>query len=324
MTLCRFAFLSMSVLLLAVSCGQDASFQDITYGHVPLGAGESASSLDSTANSASDSEATVDSLAASSSTEDTAEAGGDADQSETDTDGVEQSSVGVPSSISPAELAIKCANTEVVEYKQLISFPSPQNTCAWGTDANPNLGNLGKKDQRVSARHQQDAMLNIPENALICSLNMNFISDGSAGQQMYYDDEIFMTFNDVVLAASQSYETEFAKKDGFMVYDWTKMVGKKYGHALYEPYCVGADKGQGECFIPPTETNGIMKVNFSDAIVQGIAASTGVKLGDDKALPVNKTNFKFSFVTIGDNDSPIDCKHSKFEFRVAAKYVVFK
>jgi hypothetical protein len=238
---------------------------------------------------------------------------------------VADSGQGILKTISQAELAAKCASGQIVEFKQVISFPKPQTTCAWGTDAAPNLGNLGKKDQRVSARLEQDAPLGIPDNALLCSLNLDFIPDGSAGQQMYYDDEIFMTFNNVILAASQSYNTEFTKKDGFMVYDWASLVGKRYGQALFEPYCAGADSGQGECFIPPTETNGIMKVKFSDAIIQKIAVSTGVKYGDGKG-PVTpaKSSFKFSFVTIGDNDDPADCKHSDFGFQVAAKYVVFK
>ena len=268
----RLAFISMPVALLMVSCGQEASFQDTAYGHQALGAKGSGPGLDSTAAATSiDNEAGVETKADSAATGDDVTAAESAAAAKAAADEA-TATLGVPKNISPAELATKCANSEVVEYKQVISFAQPQDTCAWGTDAVPNMGNLGKKDGRVSARYQQDDLLKVPDNALLCSLNLDFVPDGSAGQQMYYDDEIFMTFNDVILAASQSYDTAFTKKDGFMVYDWSKLVGKKYGHDLFPAYCVGADQGQGECFIPPTETNGLMKVNFSDAIVQKIAA----------------------------------------------------
>jgi hypothetical protein len=317
----------MPVILITVSCGQEASFQDNAYGRQAPGKAGSESGLDSTAAEASiDSEVITDASSTSTTDEDGSAAADSAASVLTAGASKETGTgAGVPASITPAELAMKCTTTETIQYQQVITFAQPEDTCAWGTDAVPINGNLGKKDQRVSARYQQDVLLKIPDNALLCSVNLDFIPEGAGGQQMYYDDEIFMTFNDVILAASQSYDTAFTKKDGFMVYDWEKLVGKKYGHNLFEPYCAGADSGQGECFIPETETNGVMKVNFSDAVVQGIAVSTGIKVADSaKPLDLNKTSFKFSFVTIGDNDAPADCKHSKFEFQVAAKYVVFK
>jgi hypothetical protein len=318
----RLVFLSMPVALMMVSCGQEASFTDTASGRQSLSAkGATGAEPDGSTAAAASIEAGSESVTTAGASDEIGTE--DSSQGASSEDAVP--AIGVPSKISASELATKCSSSEVIEYNQLVTFGKPVDTCAWGTDAAPNMGNLGKKDQRVSARYEQNVMLNVPDNALLCGMNMNFVSDGSAAQQMFYDDEIFMTFNDAILAASQSYETAFVKKDGLMMYDWTKVVGKKYAQGQFPQYCAGADKGQGECFIPPTETNGIMKVNFSDTLVQGIAASTGIKLADsDKPTAVNKSSFKFSFVTLGDNDSPIDCKHSKFEFKVTAKYVVFK
>ena len=230
---------------------------------------------------------------------------------------------GIPRKITATELAAKCASSTVVAMQQVVTFAEPAGTCAWGTDSAPNLGNLGQLDSRVSARLEQDIVLAVPSNALLCSLSLDFIPDGTAGQNMVYDDEIFMTFNNVILAASQSYDTAFEKKDGYMMYDWNRLAGKPYTPTGFQQYCLGADQALGSCSIPPTQTPGVMKVTLSDALVQGIAASTGVTVAASGVAP-NTSKFKFSFVTIGDNDAPDDCKHSKFEFQAAAKYVIFK
>jgi len=68
-----------------------------------------------------------------------------------------------------------------------------------------------------------------------------------------------------------------------------------------------------------------MKVEFNDEIVQKIAVLSGASMAtSEKPVAADKSKFEFSFITIGDNDDPIDCKHSKFEFKVSAQYVVFK
>lgn len=207
--------------------------------------------------------------------------------------------------ISKDQIIAKCQNKEVKVLKQTIVFEEPSQSCEWNKN-----GNLSQKDGRISARYKQDVFLNLPQNSVVCDLHLDFVEDKSNGQSMYYDDEIFVTYNDVVLAASQSYNDRLMKKDGFLVYDWNHLVGSSYAWDQYEPYCVGEGKGQGECFIPPTQTNGTMKINFSDEVIKDIQVATGVGQS------------KFSFITTGDNDDPVDCKHSRFQFEVDAYYVV--
>jgi hypothetical protein len=323
-----------------VGCGQDASFtENVSTGARSAGiAGEGESGLDSTAEAASiDSEVATEDVSGSVGDSEASDVVADAAGNGSDTAAEDMAAdgagdegdeagapKGVPPKVTAEDLAKKCATGKVTQLVQNIVFAKPATTCDWGTDANPKMGNLGRKDGRVSARFEQEVALKVPDNALICGLTLDFVDDTTAGQSMRYDDEIFLNFNNVILAASQSYAPAFTMKDGHMMYSWDGLVGKKYGYGLYEPYCAGAETGKGECFIPPTETTGLMKLNFDDSLIQSIAASTGIKVASpDKPVAGNKTDFRFNFVTTGDNDDS-DCQHSKFEFKISAKYVVYQ
>ncbi|MEZ4742012.1 MAG: hypothetical protein R3B45_06155 [Bdellovibrionota bacterium] len=234
---------------------------------------------------------------------------------------IEKEVVGEPEPVTEESLAKKCLGTEVKTYTQTITFSEPEKSCDWNQN-----GNLDIKQAVVTARYRQDQALSMPEGAVLCSMSMDSLADGTdQGQYMYYDDEIFLTFNDYILAASQSNAKYFeTTKDGFLIYDWKKLVGTTYSQTP-DPYCIGKAEGLGRCEIPKTETKGVMKVEFDDKIIQKIAVASGANQGDGSApTSVDLNKFKFSFITTGDNDTKIDCKHSKFEFKVATKYVLYK
>lgn len=220
--------------------------------------------------------------------------------------------------ITPEELKKMCDNQTRVPFTQKIVFAEPQDSCTWNAN-----GNIAINDGVFTARREEYQSLNLPDKSLLCEMNLDFVTNNPNGQQMYYDDEIFVTFNNVILAASQSYNTYLAKnKDGFLVFDWKNMVGKQYNRFAFDQYCVGGGLGLGTCIIPPTETNGVMEINFEDIIIQKIAASTGLFLGTE-GVDANKIKslFNLGFVTTGDNDTSIDCKHSRFEIEVKGSYI---
>ncbi len=294
------AWLWLAVALFVSACGQEASFQETISASRQEALAEERKK---NAAGAADAEvAEVDAGMGNGSGEDDPEGFG---------------------AITRQELAARCAAAAPLSLQQTIVFDQPADTCAWGTDQSPNNGNLGPRQGRVSARLEQDVSLNLPRNALICGLDFDFSPSNEQGQQMYYDDEIFLNMNNVILAASQSYESVFAKKDGFLFYDWKNLVGKRYGSRQFKPYCAGGQRGKGKCFIPPTETSGKMRVDFSDEIVQAIViASTSNQPKSDRRVLAVQDPFVFSFVTVGDNDSPIDCKHSRFEVDVKARFIL--
>ncbi len=111
-----------------------------------------------------------------------------------------------------------------------------------------------------------------------------------------------------------------------LFYDWDKLVGTHYGHGVYEPFCLGADTGEGHCSVPPTETRGRMTLQYQKSLVERITAYTGLHY--DRGNPggfswkVNdEQRNEISFVTIGDNNYT-DCQHSDFSFDVRLKYVI--
>jgi len=230
---------------------------------------------------------------------------------ESEAEGSEERKNGIESAaeedqvINAETLAAKCNNTTQLTYTQAISFPELPvgQTCNWG-----NGGNLSALNGFLRARDEQSQTLNIPNGALFCGISLSF---NPSGQSMYYDDEIFLMFNDIIFAASQSYSNLLETRDGFMRYDWSRLVGKNY-LSSYPQYCVGQN-----CTIPVTQTQGTMSMQITDEVARNLALALGVGEGGE----VGSGSFQFKFATLGDNDSG-DCRHSRFDFNVTVKYVM--
>jgi hypothetical protein len=230
---------------------------------------------------------------------------------------------GAQAEATAAELAILCSTPSATHpLVAAEEFPLPSKSCAWGSGTGSTAGNLSQKDGRISARFEEARSLAIPKGAFLCRMAISFVgAGGSTNQNMYYDDEIFVLFDNLIIASSKDYGTRFPALNGFQVYDWTKLVGTEYSQLGAGPYCVG---GAGTCGIPKTQTNGVMTLTVSDKIVQKLATTSGMIFEGQKIQTAKPTEHSIGFVTIGDNDDPIDCKHSPLGFNVHAEYVIPK
>ncbi len=251
----------------------------------------------------------------------------DPDQNDDDTDPNEKpKKVEDPSKpdakvLTEEELEALCSRPESVRKISLKNeFPQPSTSCRWGQDSAPVAGNLGKKDLRISARYEETKSLGIPQEALLCRLTVKFFGeDGGDKVDMYYDDEIFVLLNDLVIASSKNYGTRLATRNGFQVYDWSKLVGTPYRGNDPGPYCVD---GTDTCSIPKTQTQGTMTLTVSDATVQKLALASGMSFEQKSETGQTQKSATLGFVTTGDNDNPIDCKHSTVGFSVSGEFII--
>lgn len=215
--------------------------------------------------------------------------------------------VPVPVPTNPDALITSCAaaksagkiQTQVVE----ILFEDPKQVCSWGE-----YGNLTTKDRYIRARTTQLKDLILSQGSIVCAIDMKNLDE----QKFLYDDNIFITLNDYVLASTSNFTRHLESTNGFYKYDWSKLVDKDAQNAkedttLAKQYCAGADKGLASCAFPETETVGKVQLNFSDAVIQnilGITSASQIKLG---------------LTTTGDNDST-DCQHVALRFAVTVQY----
>ncbi|HCH64229.1 MAG TPA: hypothetical protein DFR83_15605, partial [Deltaproteobacteria bacterium] len=146
-----------------------------------------------------------------------------------------------------------------------------------------------------------------------CGLEFDFLGiSGGEGTEMYYDDNFFFTFDDVVLAGSYGPMVDGLATEGSLpIYDWANVVGTEIEFDdTIPPFCLGEDDGQSDCTIPPPQTEQVMALEFDEQIVNELSLRA-----------VQSERFDFSFITMGDNDPELDCAHDFFGFSVEVPYV---
>jgi hypothetical protein len=230
-----------------------------------------------------------------------------------------------PKPVTEEEVKYNCQTQTVKTLEQKISFPNPGRTCDWKKS-----GNLSRLNQFVHARREQFEPLNGLGDGIVCGMKFDFPK-----QDMRYDDEIFLLYNNIVLTSSINYNKFFGEKNGLSSYDWNKIRGIDYDYDAKNPYCLGKDTELGFCAMPYTETSGSIVLNFDNQLIYKISAATDVKLDDAIALPLTTTTPAaplpgdytdkargkgFTFVTTGDNDDS-DCQHKDFGFTVTIQYI---
>jgi hypothetical protein len=189
----------------------------------------------------------------------------------------------------------------VVEEEIDVVFLETTEACPWGEG-----DNLDMAQTVVTARVEQTESLSI-DDAVVCDMELDL--DGLVPgeiQVMVYDDYFFFTFDDVVLASSIAPAVEaLDTEEGQPIYDWSKVAGTPFptGDA---PFCLG----DGDCEIPSTETEGPISLSFDRDVVNQLSARA-----------VAQERLEFGFVTTGDNDPEIDCKHAVFGFTVTVRYL---
>jgi hypothetical protein len=189
-----------------------------------------------------------------------------------------------------------------------VRFEATTEGCRWNEN-----GNLAPEDAVVTARDEQTETLDLGDSVVVCDMTFDFAGpDPEVAQVMRYDDNFFLTYDDVVLAASYAPMVErFSEEDGLPVYDWDALSGMEFGFDTSTPtFCLGADEGLSECVIPPPESEDEMTLSFGDELLSQLSY---------RAIAADR--YDFSFITIGDNDPASDCTHEAFEFEVTVPYV---
>ncbi len=189
-------------------------------------------------------------------------------------------------------------------HKQLqIIFDNQGKTCDWG-----NNGNLPLHNGYVRARTENIQTLDLPADAKVCQVKMTH----KENLQFIYDDNILVTLNNVLMAATTDFEKHLVANNGLYKYDWSRLLDKPGQLSASDSapslqYCFGKSKGLSDCLFPPTETKGSIRLNFNErAIQEALAATTQNKI-------------QIGVITMGDNDST-DCIHTPMTMLIDVDY----
>jgi hypothetical protein len=201
--------------------------------------------------------------------------------------------------IDPEEIKRLCENQTHLFHTEVVKFEQPEDTCSWGVE-----GNLSKVQEMVRARGEQYHMMDLGDNAVICDMEFTV-----PNQEIEFDDEIFLTLNNAVLAASMDYTPAMEQREDVFFYSWNSIVNQPYvKDGTPHNYCLGGAQGLGQCVMPYTQTTGDMRLDFDPSLFYNISAYTF------------SSKYNFGLVTTGDNNDS-DCLHTGLEFSVAVKYI---
>jgi hypothetical protein len=159
----------------------------------------------------------------------------------------------------------------------------------------------------VTARHEERVRVQVPEGGVICGMAFDFRLEADVDPVMEYDDNMFFLYDEALLAASYGPMVDvFPQESGLPVWSWGALAGYEFGFDPETPsWCLGEADGRSTCEVPPPETSGPLRLDFDPDLVNELAF---------RAVELGKT--EFGFVTIGDNDPELDCRHEAFAFDV--------
>ncbi len=176
--------------------------------------------------------------------------------------------------------------------------------------------NLPTANTFMQARYEQKQKLQLPENAVICDVDMN-----TNLQRFIYDDIFVFSYNNFILATNNKSallsttapETTLLIDAGEGVdvykYNWLKLRGASFRNVA-DDFCLGGDQNLAQCSWPITEQPGNIVMSFDQKLL--------IALG----LTANSSNQTFSFVITGDNDLELDCFHEKLAFNMKVSYYI--
>jgi len=233
---------------------------------------------------------------------------------------------------TPEEVKVACADAKAngtLKSKVIpLLFPAKNTSCEYEKN-----DNLSRKNEVIRARREESIELPLQGMTRLC--NMKF---DAPKQNMKFDDEIFLTLNNLVVASSQDYSTKSKLKDnvqaypngltidadGLVSYKWLPpngMQNLEYFNGKLDKYCVGLDPKQADfaqlCQIPKTDTNGSMSLTLPQPAFLKLAAKAGLEF-DKKIQQLPKA--RLGFVTTGDNNDS-DCQHLDFQMLLTVDYI---
>lgn len=201
-----------------------------------------------------------------------------------------------------ASVAKACSSVDpaLLKHQSIpIHFGQPASGCAWGLD-----GNLGLRNEYFQARTEQPVDVVLAPKSVICDLQFHF-----ANQPYYYDDQFLLTFNGVVMAASYDFGSLFSVNDSLQEYDWTKMVGRPWNSAHEGTYCAGLNQGLAQCSFPVTSTTGVISLDYAPELISQVSARS-----------LGRATHELKWITTGDNDDAVDCRHEPVDLDLEVTY----
>lgn len=191
-----------------------------------------------------------------------------------------------------------CAEKPNIVFTQNLVFPST-NECLWNKN-----GNLDKKDGSLQARESQTLLVDMPEKAVVCSMDLD-----SKTSLFRYDDNMLITLEEFVLVSSNDLITAKLPKAGDTYFwRWDSVKGMPLDLSNPRRFCL-AGTADG-CQLPPTDQSGKVELKLSTQMLSSVA----YLLSDRRQL-------SFAVIATGDDDEK-DCKHTRFDMNVNIKYVV--
>jgi hypothetical protein len=205
--------------------------------------------------------------------------------------------------VKPTDVATLCATSPRKTRVVPISFAATNNRqCPWSVGSN-----LPAQDGIVRARTEESVSLQTSEKEAICGIKVN-----SSQQTITFDDEMTLTFNDVVLLSSYDYSSRYTLVDGMPLYSWEAIKNAfNPGPATpFSPFCISSPNEPAPvCTVPKTQIPGLFKLN--------VPAEISAKLSE-KALAEKRATI--GLIVTGDDDAA-DCNHSEIKLDIELEYV---
>lgn len=221
---------------------------------------------------------------------------GNPDDPSDPTDPTDPTDPGGPTDPDEPDIIPSCAVSSALKTKIIdVAFNSIDD-CKWN---NSSLGNLGKVNGKIQARHEEPVDLAIPAGAVLCDMELDFPE-----QSFIYDDHVVLALNNRILMNTGSDMHQYLQSDGSgYIYDWSKLVGKSQDVGGTRLYC----NGNSTCNVPSTEQTGKILIDIPKSTIQKIVTMSPQSVNQIK------------MITTGDDDAN-DCNHTPISFKVKATY----
>jgi hypothetical protein len=209
-----------------------------------------------------------------------------------------------PTFETPEEIAELCADRGQQQLTFDVFF-NDREGCTWDGD-----GNLPAEQGIYAAREHERSLVEEVADTVLCTLDLDF-ADG-----FQFEDDFFLTWNDVVLVANRSSATEeFQEWRRFPVFEWDDLVELEVPDNPGGSFCAGEDDGDADCEVPRKRMNGTWD---GDLVYEPDPA-----LVHELAFRVQAFGqLEIGLVTTGDNDDD-DCGHTELDLEVTGTGVTF-
>ena len=176
---------------------------------------------------------------------------------------------------------------------------------------------LPELDSNINAFTLEAQKFQLPQNSILCGLNIKQINNNN----FFYDDQFFLLLNNSILISSLNYNVKkgFEKSEKSLQYDiykydWNKLQETSINVGEDTAYCLGVDEASlinapQNCQVPKTQKTGLLSYVPPDTVIQELYL-----------MNKDKSEFSFNLITVGDNNTKIDCRHTALELSIQVKY----